>query len=79
MTAVHPDPRLAVNLPVRALTLDEVAILAAADELHRYELDEGTLLVIPPADAEHVPTYSCYGAPRPRIPSGLIRMRSRWR
>lgn len=54
MTAVaHPPPRLTVQLPGRALTLDDVTELAAADELHRYELDEGNLLVMPPADAEH--------------------------
>ncbi|WP_020579843.1 Uma2 family endonuclease [Actinopolymorpha alba] len=50
MTAAQP---LEVHLPGRALTLDDVAELAAADELHRYELDEGNLLVMPPADAEH--------------------------
>lgn len=44
---------LVVDLPVAELTLDEVAALAAADPDHRYELQEGTLLVIPPPDREH--------------------------
>jgi len=46
MTAVHPDPPMLVQLPARPLNLDDVAALAAADDLHRYELDEGILLVI---------------------------------
>jgi Uma2 family endonuclease len=53
MTAAGHLPPMHVQLPGRALTLDDVAALAAADELHRYELDEGNLLVMPPADAEH--------------------------
>ncbi|WP_322780165.1 Uma2 family endonuclease [Frankia sp. Cas4] len=53
MTVVHPTPPLVVQLPGRALTLDDVTQLAAADELHRYELAEGNLLVMPPADTEH--------------------------
>lgn len=53
MTTVHEPPAMNVQLPPRALTLDDVTLLAAADELHRYELDEGNLLVMPPADAEH--------------------------
>jgi Uma2 family endonuclease len=53
VTVVHPGPTLLVQLPGRALTLDDVARLAAADELHRYELAEGNLLVMPPADAAH--------------------------
>jgi hypothetical protein len=53
MTAVHPPPPMLVQLPARPLNLDDVAALAAADDLHRYELDEGTLLVMPPADTEH--------------------------
>lgn len=53
MTAVHPGPRLRVELPPRPLTLDEVAELAAADDGHRYELVDGNLLVMAPADAEH--------------------------
>lgn len=39
---------LVVDLPVAELTLDDVATLAAADPDHRYELQEGTLLVMPP-------------------------------
>lgn len=55
MTAVHPGPRLRVELPVYELTLDDVAELAAADEHgHRYELVEGSLLVMAPADADHM-------------------------
>ncbi|WP_239382414.1 Uma2 family endonuclease, partial [Frankia sp. CIT1] len=53
VTIVHPAPPLLVQLPGRALTLDDVTQLATADELHRYELAEGNLLVMPPADAEH--------------------------
>lgn len=53
MAAVPSTQSMTVQLPGRALTLDDVAQLAAADELHRYELDEGNLLVMPPADAEH--------------------------
>jgi Uma2 family endonuclease len=44
---------MVVKLPGRPLDLDDVAELAAADDLHRYELDEGNLVVMPPADAEH--------------------------
>lgn len=44
---------LVVDLPVAELTLDDVAALAAADPDHRYELQEGTLLVMPPPDSEH--------------------------
>jgi Uma2 family endonuclease len=53
MTVAEPVPAMLVRLPGRALTLADVAELAAVDELHRYELDEGNLLVMPPADAEH--------------------------
>jgi Uma2 family endonuclease len=53
VAVLHPGPPLSVQLPARALTLDDVAWLAAADELHRYELSEGNLLVMPPADAAH--------------------------
>lgn len=53
MTIMEPETRLSIDLPGRGLTLDDVAHLAAADELHRYELDEGNLLVMPPADTEH--------------------------
>jgi len=48
-----PGPPMLVQLPARPLNLDDVAALAAADDLHRYELDEGTLLVLPPAATEH--------------------------
>lgn len=55
MTAVHPGPRLRVELPVYELTLDDVAELAAADEDgHRYELIDGNLLVMAPADIDHM-------------------------
>jgi Uma2 family endonuclease len=35
------------------LTLDDVTELAAADDVHRYELLEGNLVVMPPANVEH--------------------------
>lgn len=36
------------------VTLDDLALMAAADENHRYELSpEGVLSVMPPADPEH--------------------------
>jgi Uma2 family endonuclease len=44
---------VSVRLPARALTLDDVAELAGRDPDHRYELQEGNLLVMPPADEEH--------------------------
>lgn len=53
MTAARPLPPMSVQLPGRELTLDDVAELAAADGTHRYELDEGNLIVMPPADSEH--------------------------
>jgi len=54
MTAVHPGPpRLQVELPPRPLTLEDVTQLAAVDKGHRYELVDGNLLVMPPADADH--------------------------
>lgn len=52
MTAID-SPAMSVQLPARPLTLDDVTVLAAADDVHRYELDEGNLLVIPPAGMEH--------------------------
>lgn len=52
MTAID-SPAMSVQLPARPLTLDDVAVLAAADDVHRYELDEGNLLVMPPGDMEH--------------------------
>ncbi|MDQ7903207.1 Uma2 family endonuclease [Phytohabitans sp. ZYX-F-186] len=55
MTTVHPKRRLRVELPVYELTLDDVAELAAADEHgHRYELIDGNLLIMAPADADHM-------------------------
>jgi len=55
MTMVDPRPRLRVDLPVYELTLDDVAELAAADEQgHRYELVEGNLLIMAPADVDHM-------------------------
>lgn len=44
---------VSVRLPARPLTLDDVAELAGRDPDHRYELQEGNLLVMPPADEEH--------------------------
>src|SRR5262249_12846357 len=44
---------VSVRLPARPLTLDDVAELADHDPDHRYELQEGNLLVMPPADDEH--------------------------
>jgi Uma2 family endonuclease len=46
---------VSVRLPAaaRPLTLDDVAELASQDPDHRYELQEGNLLIMPPADAEH--------------------------
>ncbi len=41
-----------IHLPGRPLTLDDVAELAAAAPHHRYELDKGVLIVMPPADTE---------------------------
>src|SRR6266545_6887536 len=36
------------------ITLDDLAVMAAADENHRYELSpEGVLSVAPPADPDH--------------------------
>jgi Uma2 family endonuclease len=59
MTAVHPGPRLRVELPPRPLTLDDITELAAADEYgHRYELVDGNLLVMPPADFDHAETIT---------------------
>jgi Uma2 family endonuclease len=53
MPVAQPERPLFVRLPGRALTLDDVAALGDADENHRYELDEGNLSVMPPADDEH--------------------------
>jgi Uma2 family endonuclease len=41
------------QMPTR-VTLDDLAMMAAADEHHRYELSpEGVLSVVPPADLDH--------------------------
>lgn len=52
MTTID-SPTMSVQLPARPLTLDDVTLLAAADDVHRYELQEGNLVVMPPADVEH--------------------------
>lgn len=51
-----------VRLPARMLTLDDVAELADRDPDHRYELQEGNLLVTPPADDEHAEMIMLVGA-----------------
>lgn len=51
-----------VRLPARPLTLDDVAELANSDPDHRYELQEGNLLVMPPADDEHAEMIMRIGA-----------------
>lgn len=51
-----------VHLPPRMLTFDDVAELADRDPEHRYELQEGNLLVIPPADDEHAEMTMRIGA-----------------
>jgi Uma2 family endonuclease len=53
---------VSVRLPARPLTLDDVAELASSDPDHRYELQEGNLLVIPPADDEHAEMIMRIGA-----------------
>ena len=53
---------VSVHLPARALTLDDVAELADRDPDHRYELQEGNLLVMPPADDEHAEMIMRIGA-----------------
>jgi Uma2 family endonuclease len=53
---------VSVRLPARPLTLDDVAELAHSDPDHRYELQEGNLLVMPPADAEHAEMIMRVGA-----------------
>jgi Uma2 family endonuclease len=53
MTSGDSAQRLVVRLPARPLTLDDVAELAALDDGHRYELDEGNLVVMPPPDTDH--------------------------
>ncbi|MEV0127097.1 Uma2 family endonuclease [Dactylosporangium sp. NPDC050688] len=41
------------ELPPRPLTLGDVTALAEADELHRFELSEGNLVVMPPHAWRH--------------------------
>lgn len=53
---------VSVRLPARPLTLDDVAELADRDPDHRYELQEGNLLVMPPADDEHAEMLMRVGA-----------------
>src|SRR5215468_7429245 len=57
-----PMTIVSVRLPARPLTLDEVADLADQDPDHRYELQEGNLLVIPPAGDEHAEMIMRIGA-----------------
>jgi hypothetical protein len=51
-----------VRLPARELTLDDVADLAVRDPEHRYELQEGNLRVMPPADDEQAEMTMRIGA-----------------
>jgi Uma2 family endonuclease len=53
---------LRIRLPARPLTLDDVAELADEDPDHRYELQEGNLLVMAPADDEHAEMIMRIGA-----------------
>ncbi len=53
---------VSVRLPARPLTLDDVADLADQDPDHRYELQEGNLLVMPPADDEYAEMIMRIGA-----------------
>lgn len=43
----------AAPLPVRLLTLDDVTRLAEGDDIHRYELVDGNLIIVPPANVRH--------------------------
>lgn len=43
----------APNLPLGSLTLQDVTALAEADDRHRFELSEGTLIVMPPGTLGH--------------------------
>lgn len=45
--------RMRVELPARPLTLDDVTLLAGLDETHRYELDEGNLIIMPQPTVQH--------------------------
>jgi Uma2 family endonuclease len=42
-----------MQVPARPLTLDDVTRLAEVDDVHRFELVEGSLLVVPPANWRH--------------------------
>ncbi|HKE66410.1 MAG TPA: Uma2 family endonuclease, partial [Micromonosporaceae bacterium] len=53
MTVTQLPPGNFVQLPARPLTLDDVTYLRTNDELHRFELVEGNLLVMPLPDAGH--------------------------
>jgi Uma2 family endonuclease len=53
---------VSIRLPARPLTLDDVAELSVQDPDHRYELQEGNLLVMPPADEEHAEMIMRIGA-----------------
>lgn len=44
---------MAIVLPEREFTLDDVAAMAAADGSHRYEVANGVLSIMPPADSQH--------------------------
>lgn len=43
----------AVPLPVRLLTLDDVTRLGEGDDIHRYELVDGNLIIVPRANVRH--------------------------
>ena len=60
MTTVQERQALSVNLPARPLTLDDVAKLADADDVHRYELDGGRLIVMPPPTNDHQELISAF-------------------
>jgi Uma2 family endonuclease len=53
VTVTQLPPGNFVQLPARQLTLDDVTYLRTYDELHRFELVEGNLLVMPLPDAGH--------------------------
>lgn len=44
---------VAADLPARPLTLDDVTRLAETDSVHRFELTEGNLVVMPPGTWRH--------------------------
>src|SRR4051794_39437622 len=43
----------AASVPVRLLTLEDVTRLAESDDIHRYELVDGNLITVPPANVRH--------------------------